>query len=208
MRQTIRLPLAAVAATVLLTVSACGGGSDSDGDAAASPETTTATPEATEPPETTPAPAAAAEPTTIPVDETIQDDVLGDTIKVTGMVRDFQAPSRTNIPDGGGEWVLLEVDTKAGDKFSGGVQGGFSLYESSGELAGSPTGIIDEDMTAAGFTPWETASSGEQTKGWLAFQVNTRADAYQLQFKRLAASVIGGGDPIPEKIWTIDLPTA
>ena len=206
MRTIIRLPLAAAVASVVLTVSACGGGSDSSEGETAAPESSATTPEASEAPETTPAPAAAA--TAIPVDETIQDDVLGDTIKITGMVRDFQAPSRTNIPDGGGEWVLLEVDTKAGDKFSGGVQGGFTLYETGGELAGSPTGIIDEDMTAAGFTPWETASSGEQTKGWVAFQVNTRADAYQLQYKRLAASVIGGGDPIPEKIWKIDLPTS
>jgi hypothetical protein len=144
----------------------------------------------------------------LPVDQTIQDVVLGDTIKITGMMRDFQAPSRTNIPEGGGEWVLLELDTQAGEKFSGGVQGGFTLYQADGELAGSTTGIIDDDMQAAGFTPWETASAGEQTKGWVAFQVNSRADAYQLQYKRLAASVVGGGDPIPVKIWKIELPTS
>lgn len=205
MRKTARLSLATATAAALLVLSACGGSDSSDGDSpAAEPETSATTPAAE--PETTDAPAA--EQTKIAVDQTIQDDVLGDTIKITGMVRDFQAPSRTNIPEGGGEWVLLELDTKAGDKFSGGVQGGFSLYQTDGELAGSTTGIIDDDMTAAGFTPWETASTGEQTKGWVAFQVNTRADAYQLQYKRLAASVIGGGDPIPEKIWKIDLPTS
>jgi hypothetical protein len=202
MRQTVRLSLATATAAALLVLSACGGSDSSDGDApAADPETSATTSAA---PETTDAPAA--EQTKLAVDQTIQDDVLGDTIKITGMVRDFQAPSRTNIPDGGGEWVLLELDTKAGDKFSGGVQGGFTLYQTDGELAGST--IIDDDMTAAGFTPWETASAGEQTKGWVAFQVNTRADAYQLQYKRLAASVIGGGDPIPEKIWKIELPTS
>lgn len=205
MRKTARLSLATATAAALLVLSACGGSDSSDGDApAADPETSATTPAAD--PETTAAPAA--DQTKLAVDQTIQDDVLGDTIKITGMVRDFQAPSRTNIPEGGGEWVLLELDTKAGDKFSGGVQGGFTLYQADGELAGSTTGIIDEDMTAAGFTPWETASAGEQTKGWVAFQVNNRADAYQLQYKRLAASVIGGGDPIPEKIWKIELPTS
>lgn len=204
MRHTVRLPLATAAAAALLVLSACGGGSDSgDGDTPAAAPETSAT---TSAPETSDAPAAAQQ--QIAVDQTIQDDVLGDTIKVTGLVRDFQAPSRTNIPEGGGEWVLLELDTAAGDKFSGGIQGGFSLYRTDGELGGSTTGIIDDDMTAAGFTPWETASSGEQTKGWVAFQVNTRADAYQLQYKRLGANVIGGGDPIPEKIWKIDLPTS
>jgi hypothetical protein len=204
MRQTVKLSLATATASALLVLSACGGSDGSDGDAPSADPETSATASAA--PETTDAPAAAQ--TKLAVDQTIQDDVLGDTIKVTGMVRDFQAPSRTNIPEGGGEWVLLELDTKAGDKFSGGVQGGFTLYQADGELAGSTTGIIDDDMTAAGFTPWETASAGEQTKGWVAFQVNTRADAYQLQYKRLAASVIGGGDPIPEKIWKIELPTS
>jgi hypothetical protein len=204
MHQKIRLSFAAAAAGALLTLTACGGSDGSDGDSPAADPTQSASapaaPETTEPP--------AAEQTKLAVDQTIQDDVLGDTIKVTGLVRDFQAPSRTNIPDGGGEWVLLELDTKAGDKFTGGVQGGFTLYQTDGELAGSTTGIIDDDMTAAGFTPWETASAGEQTKGWVAFQVNNRADAYQLQYKRLAASVIGGGKPIPEKIWKVELPTS
>ncbi|KQX74793.1 MULTISPECIES: hypothetical protein [Aeromicrobium] len=203
MSKTIRRSLVAATAAALLAVSACGGSDSSGDEAATTPETSATTPAA---PETTDAPDA--QQAELPVDQTIQDDVLGDTVKITGMVRDFQAPSRTNIPDGGGEWVLLELDTAAGDKFSGGIQGGFTLYQTDDELAGSTTGIIDDDMTAAGFTPWETASAGERTTGWVAFQVNTRADAYQLQYKRLAASVIGGGDPIPEKIWTIELPAS
>jgi hypothetical protein len=143
----------------------------------------------------------------IAVDETTKDDVMGHTIKVTGLARNFEAPNHANIPEGGGEWVLVEVDVKAGERYSGGVQGGFKLT-SAGELAGSATGIIDAEMTTAGFTPWEEASAGEQTQGWIAFQVNNRFDAYQLEYKRGAASVIGGGDPIEEKVWTIDLPTS
>lgn len=194
----MRRSLAALAAASLFTLAACGGSDDEPvgGDSTPAAEATTEA--------TTDSPADQQE---IAVDETIKDDVMGHVIKITGLVRDFTAPNNTNIPEGGGEWVLVEVDVKAGKKYSGGVQGGFKLT-SGGQLAGSSTGIIDAAMTDAGFAPWESASAGEQTKGWIAFQVNTRSDAYQLEYKRLAASVIGGGDPIDEKIWTIDLPTA
>jgi len=193
--------LVAVSAAALLSLSACGGSDGSTDESSSAESSAPATPVE----ETTDAPAASQ--SEIDVDETIKDDVLGNTIKITGLIRDFESPSHANIPEGGGEWVLVELDVKAGEKFSGGVQGGFSLYTADGELAGSATSILDDDMKAADLTPWQTASSGEQTKGWQAFQVNTRSDAYQVQYKRLAASVIGG-DPIPEKIFTVDLPAS
>lgn len=197
----MRRSLAALAAASLFALTACGGSDDPATDASPSAEATT---EAAAD-ETTEAPAGSQQ--EIAVDEAIKDDVMGHAIKVTGLVRDFAAPDHTNIPEGGGEWVLVEVDVTAGKKYSGGVQGGFKLT-SAGQLAGSATGLIDDAMTSAGFTPWETASAGEHTTGWIAFQVNTRSGAYQLEYKRGAASVIGGGDPIAEKIWTIDLPIA
>lgn len=201
MRHTLRLPIAAVSAALLLSLSACGGSDGSDDDTAPA-ETTSSAPA---PEETTEAPAA--EQTEIAVDQTITDPEYDNVIKITGLVRDFTAPSKPNIPDGGGEWVLVELDTTAGDKFSGGIQGGFTLYTGE-ELGGTTTGIIDDDMAAAGFTPWETASSGEQTKGWVAFQVNTRQDTYQLKYKRLAAKIIGQDKEIPEKIFSVDLPAS
>ncbi|MCD9198782.1 hypothetical protein [Aeromicrobium wangtongii] len=208
MRTTHRLSAASLAAALLLSVTACGGSDDSDGTTSGTTtkSETSATPPPVPEPSETP---AAAEQKQIAADETITDDDFGHTIKITGVVRDFVAPSRTNIPERGGEWVLVQLDVAAGDKYSGGVQGGFTL-QSGGELGGTTTGIIDADMTAAGFQPWETASAGEKTKGWVAFQINTRSDAYTFQYKRGAAKIIGGGDTkqIPEKIWTVDLPTA
>ncbi len=192
--------LAALALTAGLVLSACGSDDTSD-DSAATPSAAPTAEETTEEP-------AAAEQAEIPLDETIDDDILENTISFTGLVRDFDSSSSPNIAADGGEWVLVEVDATAGDKFSGGINGGWKLLTADGELAGSASGIIDEDIDAAGFTPWEDISSGESGTGWVAFQVNTRSDAYQLEYKRMAASVIGGGDPIPEKIWTIDLPTS
>jgi len=193
----MRRSLAALAAASLFTLAACGGSDEPSADPKPSAEATTEA--------TTEAPAASQK--KIAIDETIKDDVMGHVIKVTGLVRDFSSADHANITEDGGEWVLVEVDVTAGEKYSGGVQGGFKLT-SSGELAGPATGLIDDELKAAGFTPWETASAGEHTKGWIAFQVNSRFDAYQLEYKRGAASVIGGGDPIDEKIWKIDLPTA
>jgi ABC-type glycerol-3-phosphate transport system substrate-binding protein len=196
--------LAALAAAAALTLAACGG-SDDSGSETSDPATSAATSAAPEPTESTGAPAA--EQTQLKVDETIQDDAMGDTVKITGVVRDFPATSNTAIAEGGGEWVLVEIDGTSGEKYSGGLSGVFSLYTPDGTLAGASTSIIDADMEAAGFTPFESPDAGEQATGWQAFQVNTRADAYQVQYKRLGANVIGSDKTIPTKVWKIDLPT-
>lgn len=215
-----------LSATLAVTViglgalTACGGGDE----IAAAPETTTEAattepaPEPTTPEPTTPEPTEAAtqEPTDaaapadgagapVAVGETITDDVMGDTITVTQLVRDFVVPDFPGIAEDGGEFVLVEIDAVAGNEFSGGIQGGFTLLKG-GELAGAATTIADDAMTAAGYTPFEGISSGETGTGWVAFQVNTRADVYELQYKRLAATVIGSDQEIPEQIWTVPLP--
>lgn len=188
----------AVAVVVALSLTACGS-DDTDSEASASPTVE----------ETEDAPEDAPESETLPVTLTIVDDVLGDTISVTQMVRDFQPTDNgTAVVEDGGEFVLLELDLVAGDQFSGGIQGGWKLLTADGELAGSATTIVDEDMEAAGFTPLDNPSSGEAAKGWVAFQVNTRSDAYQFEYKRGAAKVIGQDTEIPEQIWTEDLPTS
>lgn len=201
------MPLAALAAAAVLTLAACGGSDDSESsDSSPAAAESSATTEPTEPTGSSEAPAA--EQTQLKVDETIQDDAMGDTVTITGLVRDFPATSNTAIAEGGGEWVLVEIDAKSGEKYSGGLSGVFSLYTPDGTLAGASTTIIDADMEAAGFTPFESPDAGEQGKGWQAFQVNTRADAYQLQYKRLGANVIGSDKTIPTKVWKIDLPTS
>ncbi len=194
----MKLRRIAVAAAVALTLTACGSDdSDSSSDPSPSPSVEE-TEDATEAPESE----------TLPVSITIVDDVLGDTINVTQMVRDFQPAESSAVVEDGGEFVLLELDLAAGDQFSGGIQGGWKLVTEDGELAGSSTSILDEDMEAAGFTPLEEPSSGEAAKGWVAFQVNTRSDAYQFEYKRMAAKVIGQDTEIPEQIWTEALPTS
>lgn len=195
-----RSALTAVAAASVLLLTACGGGDEEPSSAPTTPAAEETTAEPTEEP--------AGEQQELEVDETITDDVMGHTIKVMKVIRDFDAPENRNIPERGGEWVLVEVDTTAGDKYSGGIQGGFRLVDADGELAGPATTILDDAMTEAGLTPWEGVSAGEQGTGWIAFQVNNRSDAYQLEYKRMAASVIGSDEQIDEQIWTVALPTS
>ena len=221
----VRVP-AAIAATLvgLGALTACGGG-----DKESTTEPTTQSPEAeestteaeetsesateetSEPEESTssddasdPAPSGEAG-TPVAVGETITDDVLGDTITIVQVIKGFPSTEYANITEDGGEFVLVEVDVTAGDLYSGGVQGGFKLL-SGGETAGSSTGIIDDELEAAGMTPFDGVSSGEAATGWVVFQVNSVKPSYELTYTRMAANVIGSDETIPEQVWTIPLP--
>lgn len=223
----VRLP-AAIAATLvgLGALTACGGGGEEstvepttqspeaeESTTAAEETSESATRETSEPEETsssnetaTDAPAAGGEAgTPVAVGETITDDVLGDTVTIAQVIKGFPSTEFANIAEDGGEFVLVEVDVTAGDLYSGGVQGGFKLL-SGGETAGSSTGIIDDELEAAGMTPFDGVDGGETGSGWVVFQVNTVKPSYELTYTRTAASVIGSDETIPEQVWTIPLP--
>lgn len=221
----VRVP-AAVAATLvgLGALTACGGGDEEsttepttqspeaeESTTEAEKTSESATEETSEPEESTssddasaPAPSGEAG-TPVTVGETITDDVLGDTITIVQVIKGFPSTEFANIAEDGGEFVLVEVDVTAGDLYSGGVQGGFKLL-SGGETAGSSTGIIDDELEAAGMTPFDGVDGGETGSGWVVFQVNSVKPSYELTYTRMAASVIGSDETIPEQVWTIPLP--
>ncbi|PWD50996.1 transcriptional regulator [Serinibacter arcticus] len=201
-------------------LTACGGGDEPAADPTSqSPEaeettteeetaTETESPEAEETTseESTDAAAPSGEiPAPVAVGETITDDVLGDVITVNQVITGFPSVEWSNIAEDGGEFVVVEVQVEAGDQFSGGVQGGFKLL-SGGQTAGSATSILNNDLVNAGMAPFEGVSSGESGSGWVAFQVNTASAPYELTYTRMAASVIGSDETIPEQVWTIPLP--
>lgn len=134
----------------------------------------------------------------------VKDDVLGNTIAFTAMVRNFPVPEKFESLKQDGELVLVEIDATAGKKFSGGVQGGWKLTTADGSL-GNATSIADKEMAAAGYPPFDAPSRGESAKGWVAFQVNDKADSYRLVYKRSAATVIGSDQVIPAKTWEFPL---
>lgn len=206
----IRTMTATAAVALLLT--ACGGEESAETDAASTAsasETSSATEASasesssseTSASETS---APAGEMEEVEVGESVEDPELGNTVEVTKIVRDFASEDFANIAEDGGEIVLVEIDAKAGDEFSGGVNGPFKLRADGTDS--SSTSIVDDELEAAGMTPFDGPSRGEEATGWLAFQVNTRADSYDFVYTRLAAKVIGSDKTFPKEEWTIELP--
>lgn len=150
-------------------------------------------------------PPAPSAPEKVELKEAFTDDELGHSIKVTGLVRDFPVPDDFESLRESGELVLIEVDVTAGSKYSGGFYGGFEITSPDGTV-NSETGIADDEMDAAGFTPFEDVSRAESGTGWFAFQVNTKTDNYTLMYERPAATVIGSDKVIPAKTWEFPLP--
>lgn len=219
----IRTVTATVAVAVLLT--ACGGGesesgttqsastssstsestpSESSASESESPESSETESSETEASESEPGSDAGGEMEEVEVGESVEDPELGNTVEVTKIVRDFASEDFANIAEDGGEIVLVEIDAKAGDEFSGGVNGPFKLRADGTDS--SSTSIVDDELEAAGMTPFDGPSRGEEATGWLAFQVNTRADSYEFVYTRLAAKVIGSDKTFPKEEWTIELP--
>ncbi|WP_201468173.1 hypothetical protein [Janibacter melonis] len=220
----IRTVTATAAVAVLLT--ACGGGESESGttqSASTSSSTSESTPSESsasesESPESSEtessetegsesesgSAAGGGEMEEVEVGESVEDPELGNTVEVTKIVRDFASEDFANIAEDGGEIVLVEIDAKAGDEFSGGVNGPFKLRADGTDS--SSTSIVDDELEAAGMTPFDGPSRGEEATGWLAFQVNTRADSYEFVYTRLAAKVIGSDKTFPKEEWTIELP--
>lgn len=147
-------------------------GDDGAADAAATTPASTSAPEASSAPASEPAPSDTAPATAESAVTTapIVDDVFGNTITPTAIVRDFQAS--TPAP-AGGEYILVNVDVTAGNVY----YGGFSETELALAAAGSDeeypatakTSVIADDMRAAGYTPFEDLESGATGQGWVAF---------------------------------------
>ncbi|MGL4173763.1 MAG: hypothetical protein ACRCTR_06790 [Actinomycetota bacterium] len=135
----------------------------------------------------------------------IEDDVLGHRIAFTSVVRGFSSKEYAWVTEEGGEFVLIQVDAVAGEKYGGGVYGGWKLQSPDGETHIAST-LAKPDMKAAGYEPLEgVISRGESGKGWVAFQVDKISPTYTLVYTRPAANVIGSDEVIPKKVWEFPL---
>lgn len=142
----------------------------------------------------------------------INDAVYGNAIKVLSLVRNFPIPARYPAIKGQREIVLVKMSFAAGSKYTGGIEASaFSIINAEGSDLNSQTTIVDDEMKAAGYAPFSnggTVSSGSSATGWVAFTVDPpNSSKLTLEYKRLAASVIGGGGSIPAKTFTVALAT-
>lgn len=224
MRPSAALPVAALS----LLVAGCSSGSSKPA-AAPVPAATTAAPSSGPAPATSAAPtAASAAPTSasagptpasagptgtapkkVPLNATISDPVLGDTITVTGLVRSFPIPTRLPALQGARELVLVDLTLHAGSKYTGGLSpDAFMIVTADGGADNGDTTVVEPEMTKAGYKPLadQGVHSGQSGSGWVAFEVSPlNSPTLTLRYKRDAATVIGSGATIPAKTFNVPL---
>ena len=187
-----------LAATLLLSVSACGG--DDDPPAKADKAESAGTP--------TPSKSRKAAPKRVEKvkTKTIKDDRFGHSIEAVKVIRNFPFPSTMGGVEerGDTELVLVNVRAKAGKKyFVSLADGDFRLSTKKDDpQAAVPTSMVETEMRDAGYPPFREVGRGKSASGWLAFTLEDTTDApLYLSYKRLA---FNEGD-IPEKTITIPL---
>lgn len=145
---------------------------------------------------------------TIDVSQTIKDDELGDTFKALSVVRNFPIPDRYPAIKGSKELVLVKFTLSVGTKYYHALGGSnFNLVSDGGGFT-SGTTIVNAEMAKAGYQPLPDAGvqRGQTATGWAAFTVTPLGSkTLTLRYKRLAATVIGSHQPIPEKIFEVPL---
>lgn len=200
----------AAGASLVLILSGCSGSDDAA--APVSEETEAAVAEAEETTEAEPeaAPAAAGEETEVSIGETIEDPDMGDSIEVVSALRDFPSEEEADLIAEGGEVVLLEVSVTPGTEYGGLISmGNFKIsWDDGADFWGNKTRMVEEEMDAAGYTPFEDVSrrdGGEHT-GWIAFLADERAETYLVEYSRAGAEVIGSDETIDEFTTEFEIP--
>ncbi|MEW2625675.1 hypothetical protein [Streptomyces sp. NPDC048106] len=140
----------------------------------------------------------AAAGTAVPVNKTINDDVMGEKATIVKYVKDFQpsAAAKAKFSALADEnVVLVDVTVTASSKYYDSF-GATSFY-----LTGMPNGIdqasttiLDDEIKAAGYPPLKDAETGKTSTGWIVFTPTKDADKLVLRYKRLAAKGSDGTD--------------
>lgn len=138
----------------------------------------------------------------VKIGKTLKDPDMGDTIQVISAVRDFASTEEADLIADGGEVVLLQVKVKPGKEFGGRVSdGNFEIsWDKGADFWSSDTRLMTEEMEAAKRTPFEEIArrDGGEATGWIAFQVDEKADTYLVSYTRDGAKVIGSDKTIAE----------
>ncbi|MFD7073554.1 transcriptional regulator [Nocardioides sp. NPDC059952] len=202
--RTCRLAAVGLSLGLALALTGCGSEeADSDADAAV---------ESSAPASESPSAAPAGEEKEVKIGKTIKDPDMGDTIEVVSAVRDFPSTQEADLIAEGGEVVLLQVKIKPGTEYGGRIsEGNFEIsWDQGADFEGSDTRLMTEELTAAKRTPLEDVQrrdGGEHT-GWIAFQVEEKADTYLVEYERDGAKVIGSDKTIAEFTEQVEIPAS
>lgn len=204
--RTCRLAAAGLSVGLALTLSGCGSeATDSDADAAVEVESSAP---ASESASAAPVGAEAE----VKIGKTLEDPEMGDTIEIISAVRDFPSTEEADLIAEGGEVVLVQVKIAPGKEYGGRVsEGNFEIsWDKGADFESSDTRLMTEEMTAAKRTPLEDVQrrdGGEHT-GWIAFQVDEKADTYLIEYTRDGAKVIGSDKTIAEFKEQVEIPAS
>lgn len=202
--RTCRLAAAGLSVGLALVLTGCGS-EDTKTDAAVEVESSAP---ASESASAAPAGAEAE----VKIGKTLEDPEMGDTIEVISAVRDFPSTEEADLIAEGGEVVLVQVKIAPGKEYGGRVsEGNFEIsWDKGADFESSDTRLMTEEMTAAKRTPLEDVQrrdGGEHT-GWIAFQVDEKADTYLIEYTRDGAKVIGSDKTIAEFTEQVEIPAS
>ncbi|MFH8339850.1 hypothetical protein [Streptomyces sp. AM6-12] len=201
-RVATRVPAVAAIAACGLLLTGCNDDSGSGAGSAPSPAPSASAAGGSAPSASPSQPAAgskgAATGTAVPVNKTIDDDVMGEKATVIKYVKDFQPSAAAKAKYAAladEKVVLVDVKVTASSKYYDSF-GATSFY-----LTGMPNGIdqasttiLDDEIKAAGYPPLKDAETGKTSTGWVAFTPTKDADKLVLRYKRLAAKASDGTD--------------
>ncbi|MGH3429002.1 MAG: hypothetical protein ACRDQZ_15800 [Mycobacteriales bacterium] len=142
------------------------------------------------------------------MNQTIKDDQLGDIIKALSVVRNFPIPDKYPAIKGSKELVLVKFNLNVGTKYADVLSGDDFKLVSDGGSENFGTTIVDNEMKAAGYQPLPAGGvhAGQTATGWAAFTVTPLGSrTLTLRYTRLAATVIGSHESIPEKTFEVPL---
>lgn len=232
-RPSVLARSAAIAATAVLALAACGGtdaAEEETADPAATEQEETADEEAAEDSsedaageedvaeeETTDDAeteedadddAASAEGTEVAIDQEFTDEETGDVITIVSAVRDNPTEhyEATDNPDG--EMVYLEVTVVPGDRFGGVISVRDFHLEDDGSEVNYASGAVEE-MEEAGYTYYDQAPrrDGEHT-GYIPIYVTTTSETLQGAYVRPEAEILGEDESVPEFRGEFEIPAS
>ncbi|MCT2089709.1 hypothetical protein M3D92_10475 [Micrococcus terreus] len=125
----------------------------------------------------------------------VQDEEMGDTVRVTEIIRDYPSEFRKSYIEDGGE-VMLNVELELGEDFATSGKR-YKLHAGDEE---SVPGDSDAKLEEAGYKPFDVATD-ESGEGWLSFLMYERADEYTLEITRQEAEIFPSGETLEEKVW-------
>ena len=185
------MPLLAITLAVTATLAGCAAADVPATQHSSSHQASASTPKAS--------PTSTSASGVIPVDATVVDSDLGDSIHVTGIVRNFPKPDSIKLD---GEVILVQITATAGSKYYAGWSDSSALLFNGAGKQYNPFDLdsLEAPMTAAGYIPFWVANKNDEidtattgVSSWVVFIVDDAKGPLSFATRHGAATTSGGG---------------